>query len=71
MSAWDDPNSLRCSNRKDTDKLYKELLKKKDYAELLRVYLKARCAAPDIWKAYEGLVKQAKQPAPDARKERG
>lgn len=59
MSAWDDPNSRRMSNRAETDKLYKKLLKKKQYAELLRLYLNSRCCSPEIWEAYKGLVRQA------------
>jgi hypothetical protein len=53
---YDDPNSRLGSNRVQRQRLYKKLLKDGQYEELLRDYLSSRCAAPDVWEAFEMLL---------------
>jgi hypothetical protein len=53
---YDDPYSRLVSNRSEQQRLYRKLLKDGQYEELLRDYLSSRCAASDVWKAFEMLL---------------
>ena len=60
MSAYDDPNSRMISVRVQRQRQYTRWVKQGKYEELLADYLKNRCAAPDVWKAFE-MLRQAGQ----------